>query len=80
KLADKIKCNINLIEYNPHSGCKFVASSKETIRGFAKILTAAGIETTIRLKMGHKIKAACGQLGATLLNRNSGKQKKSNQN
>ena len=80
KLADKIKCNINLIEYNPHSGCPFQASSKETIKRFAKILTAAGIETTIRLKMGQKIKAACGQLGATLLNRNSGKQKKSNQN
>jgi 23S rRNA (adenine2503-C2)-methyltransferase len=39
-------------------------SSKEAIERFAGVLKDAGIETTIRLKMGQTIKAACGQLGA----------------
>jgi len=67
RLAHQVKCNINLIEYNPHPSCRFAASSKETIKQFAQILDDAGIETTIRFKKGRKIMAACGQLGADLL-------------
>ena len=66
KLAHKVRCNINLIEYNPHPLCPFAASSKETIDHFAQILDRAGIVTAIRLKKGCKIKAACGQLGVDL--------------
>ncbi|MHC4755882.1 MAG: 23S rRNA (adenine(2503)-C(2))-methyltransferase RlmN, partial [Planctomycetota bacterium] len=66
KLAHQVKCNINLIEYNPHPLCPFTASSKETIKRFAQILEQAGIETVIRFKKGCKIKAACGQLGVEL--------------
>ncbi len=55
---------VNLIEYNPHSGCKFVASSAERIERFSEVLKKAGIKTTIRFKLGQSIKAACGQLGA----------------
>ena len=66
KLAHQVKCNINLIEYNPHPLCPFTTSSKETIRRFAQILDRAGIETVIRFKKGCKIKAACGQLGVDL--------------
>jgi 23S rRNA (adenine2503-C2)-methyltransferase len=66
-LAHQVRCNINLIEYNPHPLCSFTASSKETIKRFAQILDRAGIETAIRLKKGCKIKAACGQLGVELL-------------
>jgi 23S rRNA (adenine2503-C2)-methyltransferase len=58
-------CNVNLIEYNPHPGCPgFSASSREAIKRFAQVLSDAGIETTVRLKMGQTINAACGQLGA----------------
>jgi len=67
KLARQVRCNINLIEYNPHPLCPFTASSKETIRHFKQILDRAGIETAIRFKKGCKIKAACGQLGVELL-------------
>jgi 23S rRNA (adenine2503-C2)-methyltransferase len=66
QLAHQVRCNINLIEYNPHLLCPFTASSKETIRRFAQILDRAGIETAIRFKKGYKIKAACGQLGVDL--------------
>ena len=63
-LVQNIMCNINLIEFNPHSGCEFKPSSKERINRFARILQQAGIETVIRFKKGTHIKAACGQLGS----------------
>jgi len=66
KLRD-IRCNVNLIEYNPHPGCKLEASDKNTIERFAAKLQKADIETSIRLKRGQTIKAACGQLGADWL-------------
>jgi 23S rRNA (adenine2503-C2)-methyltransferase len=59
-----VLCNVNLIEYNPHAGCKMQASENEAIVRFAGVLTEAGFETTIRRKMGRTIKAACGQLGS----------------
>jgi 23S rRNA (adenine2503-C2)-methyltransferase len=67
KLVRGIKCNVNLIEYNPHPHCPFAASSREAIKRFRQILEEAGIETTVRFKKGRKIKAACGQLGTELL-------------
>lgn len=59
-----VMCNVNLIEYNPHEGCNLKPSGREAIGRFAGVLEDAGIETTIRLKMGQTINAACGQLGA----------------
>jgi len=59
-----VMCNVNLIEYNPHPGCGLKPSSREAIERFAGVLEDAGFETTIRLKMGQTINAACGQLGA----------------
>ena len=64
KLVAGIKCNVNLIEFNPYSGCDLVGSSPEVIERFAKVLNEAGIETVIRFKLGRTIKAACGQLGS----------------
>ncbi|MEE9403154.1 MAG: bifunctional tRNA (adenosine(37)-C2)-methyltransferase TrmG/ribosomal RNA large subunit methyltransferase RlmN, partial [Desulfobacteria bacterium] len=54
-------------EFNPHEGCKFQAATRPTIQHFKDILMQAGLETIIRYKRGRQIKAACGQLGATLL-------------
>ncbi len=65
KILKRLKCNVNLIEYNAHPGSKFQASTKAA--GFASVLEQAGIETVIRAKMGVKIQAACGQLGADKL-------------
>jgi 23S rRNA (adenine2503-C2)-methyltransferase len=69
KLIASLKCNVNLIEFNPHTGCRFAASNRTAIAGFARTLRAAGIETAVRYKRGRKIKAACGQLGTDLLGR-----------
>jgi 23S rRNA (adenine2503-C2)-methyltransferase len=68
KLLKGVSCNVNLIEHNPYPGCEFAASSSARIRQFASVLERAGVETTIRFRMGRGIKAACGQLGAAWLN------------
>ena len=68
RLLRGYKCNINLIEYNPHRATTFAASDRAAMKRFAAVLENAGIETTIRLKKGQQINAACGQLGADLLN------------
>jgi len=74
QLAHQVRCNINLIEYNPHPLSPFAGSSKETIKRFAQILGRAAIETAVRFKKGCKIKAACGQLGVELLKQGTEKQ------
>jgi 23S rRNA (adenine2503-C2)-methyltransferase len=67
KLVRQVKCNVNLIEYNPHPHCLFEASDRGAIKRFTQVLEDAGIETTIRFKRGRKIRAACGQLGTDLI-------------
>jgi len=64
KLLRGLMYHVNLIEHNPFSGCEFTGSNRERIQRFAAVLKDAGIETTIRFKMGRRIKAACGQLQA----------------
>ena len=67
RLLAPLKSSVNLIEYNPHDGCDLLASNKQVIKRFQDLLMKAGVETVIRYKRGQKIKAACGQLGATWL-------------
>ncbi len=64
KLLRGLMSNVNLIEHNPFSGCGFTGSSRERIQRFADTLKGAGVETTIRFRMGRGIQAACGQLQA----------------
>lgn len=64
KLLRGLMYNVNLIEHNPFTGCEFTGSSRERIQRFAAVLKDAGVETTIRFRMGRRIKAACGQLQA----------------
>jgi len=69
-LAGRLKrldAAVNLIEFNPHPGCDYRASSRGRIHRFRDTLRAAGIETVIRYRRGRRIKAACGQLGAAQL-------------
>jgi 23S rRNA (adenine2503-C2)-methyltransferase len=64
KRLQGIMCNVNLIEYNPHSGCGLKPSEPVAIERFARVLKESGLETTIRQKFGQTINAACGQLGS----------------
>jgi 23S rRNA (adenine2503-C2)-methyltransferase len=64
KLLRGIRYNVNLIEHNPFTGFEYAASNRQRIARFAAALRDAGVETTIRFRMGRGIKAACGQLQA----------------
>jgi 23S rRNA (adenine2503-C2)-methyltransferase len=72
KLAQDLKCNVNLIEFNPYEGCDFAPSTHAGIKHFAAILEREGVETVIRFKRGQSIRAACGQLGADWLSQGKG--------
>ena len=62
QFAKKVKCKINLIEYNPIQMADFKASSAEKIEKFAKILEQQKLIVNIRRSRGKDIDAACGQL------------------
>lgn len=57
-----LKCNINLIPYNPTEDSQFQKPSQSSIMKFKYILEHSGKKVTIRLERGADIDAACGQL------------------
>lgn len=57
-----IKCNINLIPYNPIGGSPFKKPDNNAIMKFKYVLEHSGKKVTIRLERGADIDAACGQL------------------
>ncbi len=57
-----IKCNINLIPYNPVSNNTFKKPDKKDMMKFKYFLESTGKKVTIRLERGADIDAACGQL------------------
>ena len=62
-----IKCNINLIPYNPvddENG--FKKPIKKDMLKFKYLLEASGKKVTIRLERGADIDAACGQLAGKI--------------
>ena len=62
-------CKFNLISFNPFSGSDFLPSSAARMQSFSKILTDAGIVTTLRKTRGGDIDAACGQLAGDIKDR-----------
>jgi 23S rRNA (adenine2503-C2)-methyltransferase len=62
QFARKVKCKINLIEYNPIEFANFKASSSEKIEKFAALLEQQKLIVNIRRSRGKDIDAACGQL------------------
>lgn len=64
-------CKFNLIPFNPFPASGLTRSGSEQVRAFAKILSDAGIVTTIRKTRGDDIDAACGQLAGDVKDRTS---------
>ncbi len=56
--------HVNLIPLNPTQGFAGEASSRQRAREFCRVLSAAGIPCTVRLRRGIDIQAGCGQLAA----------------
>ena len=57
-----IKCNINLIPYNPTEKNDYQRPSNNSIMKFKYLMEHSGKKVTIRLERGADIDAACGQL------------------
>jgi 23S rRNA (adenine2503-C2)-methyltransferase len=68
-LVSDISCKLNLIPFNPFPGSGLRCSSAERIQAFARILTDAGVVTTVRKTRGDDIDAACGQLAGEVQDR-----------
>ena len=61
-LADRVRCKINLIPFNPFPGTQYRVSSRNRIYAFQRILQEQGHVVTVRRTRGDDIDAACGQL------------------
>ncbi|QDL54734.1 23S rRNA (adenine(2503)-C(2))-methyltransferase RlmN [Rhodoferax aquaticus] len=62
-------CKFNLIPFNPFPASGLLRSSQATVVNFSKILSDAGVVTTIRKTRGDDIDAACGQLAGDVKDR-----------
>lgn len=65
ELVRKLKgtlCHINLIPANSVAGKDQKRSSKTRLKAFTDILTAGGLNATVRRTLGSDINASCGQL------------------
>ena len=62
-------CKFNLIPFNPFPASGLLRSGKEQVQMFAKMLSDAGIVTTVRKTRGDDIDAACGQLAGEVQDR-----------
>jgi 23S rRNA (adenine2503-C2)-methyltransferase len=67
--AGKTWCKFNLIGFNPFPESGLTRSTPTQMLAFAKILTDAGITTTVRKTRGDDIDAACGQLAGDVRDR-----------
>jgi len=62
-------CKFNLIPFNPFPASGLLRSPMARVTAFAKMLSVAGIITTVRKTRGDDIDAACGQLAGDVKDR-----------
>jgi len=62
-------CKFNLIPFNPFPASGLKRSDLSTVQAFARVLSDAGIVTTVRKTRGDDIDAACGQLAGDVQDR-----------
>ncbi|RZJ62344.1 MAG: 23S rRNA (adenine(2503)-C(2))-methyltransferase RlmN [Acidovorax sp.] len=64
-----VRCKFNLIPFNPFPASGLLRSPQNQVLAFAKVLSDAGIVTTVRKTRGDDIDAACGQLAGDVKDR-----------
>ncbi len=64
-----VSCKLNLIPFNPFPQSGLTRSPNTRVAAFAKLLSDAGIVTTVRKTRGDDIDAACGQLAGDVRDR-----------
>lgn len=62
RLLKGLLCHVNLIPANHISGAGYQRSSLQRQKAFVDILSAAGVNATVRRTLGSDIDASCGQL------------------
>jgi len=62
RIAKRLRCNVNLIRYNPVEGLPYQRPSQTRVDNFAGRLRRAGVNAHIRRSRGLDASAACGQL------------------
>lgn len=62
KLAGRLRCNVNLIRYNPVATLPFRRPEERRVEEFARRLRRRGVNVHVRRSRGADIDAACGQL------------------
>ncbi|TAH11529.1 MAG: 23S rRNA (adenine(2503)-C(2))-methyltransferase RlmN [Curvibacter sp.] len=67
--GSELSCKFNLIPFNPFPASGLKRSSVAQVQAFSKILSDAGIVTTVRKTRGDDIDAACGQLAGDVKDR-----------
>lgn len=67
--AGNVSCKFNLIPFNPFPASGLKRSSASQVAAFSKLLSDAGIVTTVRKTRGDDIDAACGQLAGDVRDR-----------
>lgn len=67
--GEGVRCKFNLIPFNPFPASGLLRSSHAQVQAFGKLLSDAGIVTTVRKTRGDDIDAACGQLAGDVKDR-----------
>lgn len=62
RLARRLRCNVNLLRYNPVAGLPFRRPSAAAAYEFQALLRRGGVNAHLRTSRGPDIAAACGQL------------------
>ena len=62
RFANRLRCNVNLLRYNPVEGLPFDRPTSEAADAFQQTLRKLGVNSHIRKSRGLDIDAACGQL------------------
>lgn len=62
RLARSLRCNVNLLRYNPVPGAPFARPSADSGLQFQNRLRDLGVNAHMRRSRGSQIDAACGQL------------------
>ena len=62
RIARRLRCNVNLIRYNPAAALPYRPPAQAGVEAFAERLRRRGVNVQIRRSRGADAEAACGQL------------------
>ena len=62
KIAHRLRCNVNLLGYNPVASLDYRSPGQAGVQAFARRLRQRGVNVNVRRSRGADADAACGQL------------------